>query len=52
MPDIDHIGYVVRNFDEKKDFIENLLGLKLLERKVWERGGARTGSISTRAGLG
>ena len=39
MPEIDHIGYAVRNVDEKKDLMENVLGFKFAERKEYDRGG-------------
>ena len=39
MREIDHIGYAVRNVDEKKDLMENLLGFKFAERKEYDRGG-------------
>ena len=39
MPEFDHIGYAVRNVDEKKDLMENLLGFKFAERKEYDRGG-------------
>jgi len=39
MPEIDHIGYAVRNVDEKKDLMENVLGFKLAERKEYDRSG-------------
>lgn len=37
MARIDHIGYAVRNLDEKKKLMENLLGFEFAERKVYER---------------
>lgn len=39
MPEFDHIGYAVRNVDEKKDLMENLLGFKFAERKIYDRSG-------------
>ncbi len=39
MSAFDHIGYAVRNVDEKKDLMENLLGFKFAERKEYDRGG-------------
>ena len=39
MPEFDHIGYAVRNVDEKKDLMEDLLGFKFAERKKYDRSG-------------
>ncbi len=39
MPTVDHIGYAVSNLDEKKSVMEDLLGCRFLERKVYERPG-------------
>ena len=37
MTRIDHIGYAVRNVDDKKELMESLLGFQFIERKVYER---------------
>ncbi len=39
MPKVDHLGYAVSNLDGKKDVMEDLLGFRFLERKVYERPG-------------
>ncbi len=39
MPKVDHLGYAVRNLDEKKNMMEDLLGFQYLERRVYERPG-------------
>lgn len=39
MPKVDHLGYAVSNLDEKKNVMEDLLGLRFLERRVYERPG-------------
>lgn len=39
MPEIDHVGFAVRSLDAKKELMEKLLGLRFLERRVYERGG-------------
>ncbi|MDA1000235.1 MAG: VOC family protein [bacterium] len=39
MPEIDHIGYAVRNVDEKKDLMENLFGFRFQERLEKDRPG-------------
>ena len=39
MPKVDHIGYAVSNLDEKKNVMEDLLGFRFQERRVYERPG-------------
>ncbi len=39
MPVIDHVGFAVKNVDQKKELMEKLLGFRFLERKVYERPG-------------
>ena len=42
MPNFDHIGYAVRNVDEKKELMEDLLGFKFNERKEYVRSGVKS----------
>ena len=53
MPEFDHIGYAVRNVDDKKELMEDLLGFKFAERKKYDRGGvkARLDFYETPGGL-
>ena len=39
MPEFDHIGYAVKNVDDKKEIMEDLMGFKFAERKEYDRGG-------------
>ncbi len=39
MSKMDHVGYAVSDLDEKKGVMEDLLGFRFLERKVYERPG-------------
>ncbi len=53
MPAFDHIGYAVRNVDEKKELMENLFGFTFAERKEYDRGGvvSRLDFYETSGGL-
>lgn len=39
MPKVDHMGFAVGDLDEKKRVMEDLLGFRFLERRVYERPG-------------